>query len=181
MKSLGTVGLFLVVTLACSSAALAQEAPDPSAVVVPVKYTDGVWLANGEVFILPCEARNEPGMAGDTDPMIRIAGESMKEAFVFRMMNPRLVLPEVDKSGEVESPAPDAGLQDQIEAMLVFELMDGMEQMEFYENPREQKEPSLVVSLLDAIKKYEELGGPDQEASCQTPDDMLVPDKDRKQ
>jgi len=44
-----------------------------------------------------------------------------------------------------------------------------METLQFWYDPVEQKEPSVVVDLREAIQRYLDAGGPNQKAPCHQP------------
>jgi len=169
--------LLAIFTLAMITSALvladhayAQENKD-SVVLVPLIFEKETWSLNPEgVTVLPCAAPTKFIRGTEGDPLIRVLGANKEPVYERQMNNPRLIL--------IEDPREEPSLLDEVSFKIRFKLADGMELFEFWYNPRAQEEPSVTVDLREAIKKYVDAGGVDQEAPCQQP--TYVPDQLQK-
>lgn len=160
--------LVSAVVLVVSSRSVYSEENSASVVLVHLIFGDERWSPgfNG-VRVLPCEAPSKFINGTDSDPLIKVLGPNEEVVYQRNMRNPRVML--------IEEPSTEPWLLEKVSFNLRFALMDGMEVLEFWYDPLEQKEPSVTVDLRDAIQKYWDEGGPDQEAPCQQPE--YLPDQ----
>jgi len=172
LSALFSISIIVATTILSilSTHAYSQENKD-SVVLVHLIFKDENWsVGPDEVLVLPCAAPTKFIRGTESDPLIRVLGSNNEPVYQRQMNNPRLIL--------IEDPKEEPLLLEEVSFKLRFELMDGMEILEFWYDSLEQKEPSLIVDLRDAIKRYLEAGGPDQKAPCQQPE--YVPDQLQK-
>ena len=142
------------------------HAADNESVVIPMIYDAefGGYAQEGLVVIRPCHPPSRPYLGHDTDPVLH-GFKNDEEVFSKQVRNPRLIL--------VEDPTPDdpSRYLDQTSFTLTLPWTGEYEEVHFYADP-EAPEPSVVIPLFDAIGVYQQAGGRDQEASCQTPAEL---------
>ena len=163
-------GMLIVIVFMVSVAALAvllipaysAENTD-SVMLVPLTFENERWALGTEVVtVLPCAAPSKFINGTELDPLIMVIDSNKETLYKRNMRNPRLIL--------IEEPSKDPALLEKVSFRLRFALMEGMETLEFWYDPQEQKEPSVVVDLREAIKRYYDAGGPNQTAPCQQPE-----------
>ena len=168
MKYLCNLFLIALVMSTIFLAVLARPAHsqenDASVVLVHLMFANERWSVGQDgVLVLPCEGPSKFVGGTERDPLVKVLGKG--EVFYQRnIFDPLIILPEDDTVDTVLK---------EVSFKLIFALVDGMEELEFWYDPLEQKEPSVVVDLRKAIQEYMEKGGPNQKAPCQQP----VPEK----
>ena len=131
---------------------------------IPVAYQDGEWFQRDNIQYAPCEPPSKPNLGTDADPVIRaydLQGELM---YTKGMRNPRLVL--------IEDPKEPVALLRKVAFELRLPYLRGISRIEFWEFPRKQQEPSMIIRVDP------DANIPDK-ADCQVPE--FVPDALRKQ
>ncbi len=137
---------------------------DASVVLVHLMFANERWFVGQDgVLVLPCEGPSKFTGGSERDPLVKVFGNG-EVLYQRNIFDPLIILPEDDTVDTVLN---------EVSFKLIFTLVGGMEELEFWYDPLEQQEPSVVVDLREAIQEYMEKGGPDQEAPCQQP----VPEK----
>ncbi|MCG8668220.1 MAG: hypothetical protein MI867_02315 [Pseudomonadales bacterium] len=131
---------------------------------IPVAYNQGQWFQANEIQFAPCEPPSKPNLGNEFDPVIRAYDAQGEEIYEQGMRNPRLIL--------IEDPKEPAALLSQIRFELRLPYVRGISRIEFWEFPREQKEPSMVLEVPRDPQIPEK-------ADCQVPE--FVPDALRGQ
>lgn len=131
---------------------------------IPVSYVQGQWFQSNEIQYAPCEPPSKPNLGNDMDPLIRAYDVQGELVYEKGMRNPRLVL--------IEDPKEPAALLREISFDLRLPYLKGISKVEFWEFPREQQEPSMVIEVDPEAQIPEK-------ADCQVPE--FVPDALRKQ
>lgn len=131
---------------------------------IPVAYEQGKWFQADEVQYAPCEPPSKPNLGTDADPVIRVFNEQGERLYEQGMRNPRLVL--------IEDPKEPVALLQDIAFELRLPYLRGAYRVEFWEFPREQQEPSMVIQVDPQADIPEK-------ADCQVPE--FVPDARAKQ
>lgn len=162
--SMLAIAALLGVVAAGEQLAPAKALVTQNVMFVPVGYNQGQWYQADEVQVAPCEPPSKPSLANELDPSIRAFDGNGEEIYQQGMRNPRLVL--------IEDPKEPVALLSEIRFELRLPYVRGIERVEFWEFPRQQKEPSLVVKV-DPNPQIPE------KADCQVPE--FVPDALRKQ
>ena len=163
-------GLLIAVVFLVSAAVMAISSPSvyagentDSVVLVHLVFENERWaLGTDAVSLLPCAAPSKFIQGTSEDPLILVLGSNNeKPLYQQNMRNPRLIL--------IEEPSEEPSLLNSVSFKLRFPLVNGMETLQFWYDPVEQKEPSVVVDLREAIQRYLDAGGPNQKAPCQQP------------
>jgi len=137
---------------------------DASVVLVHLMFANERWFVGEDgVQVLPCEGPSKFTGGSEGDPLVKVLGKG-EVLYQRNIFDPLIILPEDDTVDTVV---------DEVSFNLIFELVEGMEELEFWYDPFEQQEPSVSVDLRKAIEEYIAKGGPNQEAPCQQP----VPEK----
>jgi hypothetical protein len=133
-------------------------------VMIAVDWRDARWWLGADgIRVLPCAAPNLISAGSSSQPLIRVLDEEGEVVYQrYMTLDPRIVL--------TNPPSKAPTFLDKVSFNLRLPLIDGMARLEFYDQPEEQKEPAISVDLREAIAKYQDAGGPDQEASCQDPE-----------
>jgi hypothetical protein len=134
-------------------------------VVLLLTFNDEDWLIGpDEVRVLPCPGPSALAGGAENDPLIRVLGSKNEVIQEYHIRNPRVML--------IEDPSEQPWLLEKGSFDLRFGLVEGMETLEFWYDPLKQQQPTLSVDLRDAIREYWAKGGPEQEASCQDPQEV---------
>lgn len=131
---------------------------------IPVAYEGGQWFQADEVIYAPCEPPSKPNLGTDADPLIRAYNGQGELMYERGMRNPRFIL--------IEDPKEPVGLLREVAFELRLPYVRGLRRVEFWEFPREQQEPSMVISIDPNANIPEK-------ADCQVPE--FVPDALRNQ
>lgn len=131
---------------------------------IPVAFSNGEWFQTNEVQYAPCEPPSKPNLATDADPLIRAYDFQAELVYSKGMRNPRFIL--------IEDPKEPVAMLKEVAFELRLPYVRGLSRIEFWESPREQKEPSLVITVDPSAVIPEK-------ADCQVPE--FVPDALRKQ
>lgn len=126
---------------------------------VHLLYAEGKWtVGDAGVVVLPCEPPSKFIRGATSDPLFEVIGEKGETVITRHIRNPRRVF--------WEEPTEAPSLVEKTEYFLKFAFIPGMETLAFWESPKEQADPSLVVDLREAIEIYWEKGGPEMDAPC---------------
>lgn len=131
---------------------------------IPVAYSDGQWFQTDEVQYAPCQPPSKPNLGTAADPMIRAYDVQGERVYEQGMRNPRFVL--------IEDPKEPVAMLREIAFELRLPYVRGLSRIEFWEAPREQQEPSMVIQVDPDASIPEK-------ADCQVPE--FVPDALRQQ
>jgi len=159
------VGLLFLIVLVFGTRRTYVQSPDDSAVVVvPLGYACGKYALESEVQVLPCVSPNRLQDESETDSLVEVYGGGTQQTVIerFRIRNPRI-------NGGFEAKEA-VGCRDEGTFTLFFPLREGMQTLAFWESPRQQQEPSVVVDLSEAIALYHAAVGPYQQAEVQPPE-----------
>lgn len=150
--------------------AAGEQVPSAKALVtdnvmfVPVAFSNGEWFQTDEIKYAPCEPPSKPNLATDADPVILAYDFQGELIYSKGMRNPRFIL--------IEDPKEPVAMLKEVAFELRLPYLRGLERIEFWESPREQKEPSMVIKVDPSAVIPEK-------ADCQVPE--FVPDALRKQ
>ncbi|MDX1694541.1 MAG: hypothetical protein R3208_12315 [Ketobacteraceae bacterium] len=131
---------------------------------IPVAYSEGQWFQTDEIQYAPCQPPSKPNLGTEADPMIRAYDSQGEIVYEQGMRNPRFIL--------IEDPKEPVAMLREVEFELRLPYMRGLSRIEFWEFPREQKEPSMVINVDPGAFIPEK-------ADCQVPE--FVPDALRNQ
>jgi len=148
------VGLLFFILLVLGNRKIFPRPSDGSSVVVvSLSYAGGAYVLDGEVWVLTCVYPSRLEDPSESDSLVEVFGGENGQTVLYRerVRNPRI---EGDGPGNAGGRMREAG-----SFTLFFPLRDGMKTLAFWEAPRRQREPSIVVDLVEAVDLYHESCG----------------------